>query len=182
MSSLLEAVDADIAATANGGAASGATDVDVSGTEGGDNMLGLPGVFADHVMRDDSGAAVAAPEAATPPLPVSLALTWMEGLPAHLAALLPQPLRLADFKWQSYKQYLAGRADIFGEGVGLEILNYCHLFTHNPESCVAAECNHEVAEPVPPPVTVADAPASVPLASGLSAATSILSPFKCSVT
>lgn len=86
-----------------------AEDSAAGGGGGGMNMLGLPGV--DHVMR---ALPAAEAQAQAPEAPQQQSI-WA-GLPDDLAALIPQPPRLTDFRWESYAQYLARRADIYGAG------------------------------------------------------------------
>jgi hypothetical protein len=91
---------------------------DVLGGGGGDNMLGMPGAFAGHLMRDDSsGSHQDQAMATSSPPAASRVPSALDGLPDHLSALLPHPLRLSDLRWQSYKSFLAGRNDVYGNGM-----------------------------------------------------------------
>lgn len=93
--------------------AAAAADDDDSGM----NMLGVPGVShtlsALRTRSVEPAAATAAPPA--PSGSSSGGGVWA-GLPSHLAALLPSPVRLSDFRWESYAQYLERRRDVYGHG------------------------------------------------------------------
>ena len=139
-----------------------AEDSAAGGGGGGMNMLGLPGV--DHVMRALPAAEVLeqaqAPEA---PQQQQQQGIWA-GLPDDLAALIPQPPRLADFRWESYAQYLARRADIYGAGACVpcpparNAVLIPALTLHGPAASMS-ECNHEVIEPFRPAPLLASASA-----------------------
>ena len=87
---------------------------DVDGGGGGNNMLGVPGV--DHRMRP-----IQVPSAVADSSPGHSAVNAAEegvwaDLPEHLSTLLPRPVRISDFRWESYADYLERRRDVYCGG------------------------------------------------------------------